>query len=149
MPSTGHGPGEAASWQAGPSSDALRRGDRGRAVVEIRAALSALGLLGDADEGFTTGKQVALDAFDDELDHAVRAFQQRRGLIVDGVVGGATEFDGFIKQRPTLRVDKREVIADQCHSARYANSMRPGAHLLSGEFSRGVAKHQAVGIVQP
>jgi len=90
MPSTGHGPGEAASWQAGPSSDALRRGDRGRAVVEIRAALSALGLLGDADEGFTTGKQVALDAFDDELDHAVRAFQQRRGLIVDGVVGGAT-----------------------------------------------------------
>ena len=33
---------------------------------------------------------VPLDLFDDELDHAVRAFQQRRGLIVDGIVGGAT-----------------------------------------------------------
>ena len=90
MPSPGHGPDEAASWQTGPSSDALRRGDRGRAVIEIRAALAALGLLDNPDDSFTTGKQVALDAFDDELDHAVRAFQQRRGLIVDGVVGGAT-----------------------------------------------------------
>jgi N-acetylmuramoyl-L-alanine amidase len=90
MSSPGHGLGEAASWQAGPSSDALRRGDRGRAVIEIRAALAALGLLENPDDSFTTGKQVALDAFDDELDHAVRAFQQRRGLIVDGVVGGAT-----------------------------------------------------------
>ena len=90
MSSPGHGPGETASWQTGTSSDALRRGDRGRAVVEIRAALAALGLLENPDDSFTTGKQVALDAFDDELDHAVRAFQQRRGLIVDGVVGGAT-----------------------------------------------------------
>ena len=31
-----------------------------------------------------------MDLFDDELDHAVRAFQQRRGLLVDGIVGGAT-----------------------------------------------------------
>lgn len=90
MPSPGHGSGEAASWQAGPSSDTLRRGDRGRAVIEIRAALAALGLLENPDDAFTTGKQVALDLFDDELDHAVRAFQQRRGLIVDGIVGGAT-----------------------------------------------------------
>ena len=90
MSSPGHGSGETTSWQDGTSSDALRRGDRGRAVVEIRAALAALGLLENPDDSFTTGKQVALDAFDDELDHAVRAFQQRRGLIVDGVVGGAT-----------------------------------------------------------
>ena len=90
MSSPGHGPGEAATWQAGASSDTLRRGDRGGAVIEIRAALSALGLLENPDDNFTTGKQVALDVFDAELDHAVRAFQQRRGLIVDGVVGGAT-----------------------------------------------------------
>lgn len=89
-PGHGHGPGEAASWQAGPSSDTLRRGDRSRAVIEIRATLSALGLLDNPDDEFTTGKQVALDFFDAELDHAVRAFQQRRGLIVDGIVGGAT-----------------------------------------------------------
>ncbi len=69
---------------------ALRRGDRGGAVLEIREALAALGLLENPDENPTTGRHVALDLFDDELDHAVRAFQQGRGLLVDGVVGGAT-----------------------------------------------------------
>lgn len=68
----------------------LRRGDRGGAVVEIRAALAALGLIDNPDADLTTGKHVAFDAFDDELDHAVRAFQQHRGLLVDGVVGEAT-----------------------------------------------------------
>jgi N-acetylmuramoyl-L-alanine amidase len=68
----------------------LRRGDRGGAVVEIRSALGALGLVDNPDEHLTTGKQVALDFFDDDLDHAVRAFQQRRGLLVDGIVGEAT-----------------------------------------------------------
>ncbi len=68
----------------------LRRGDRGGAVTEIRAALSALGLIDNPDEDLTTGKQVALDVFDADLDHAVRAFQQHRGLLVDGVVGEAT-----------------------------------------------------------
>jgi N-acetylmuramoyl-L-alanine amidase len=68
----------------------LRRGDRGGAVTEIRAALAALGLLDSPDADIVTGRHVALDAFDDELDHAVRAFQQNRGLLVDGIVGEAT-----------------------------------------------------------
>ncbi len=68
----------------------LRRGDRGSAVVEIRAALAGLGLLGGPDADLTTGRHVALDVFDEELDHAVRAFQQHRGLLVDGMVGEAT-----------------------------------------------------------
>ncbi len=68
----------------------LRRGDRGDAVTEVRAALSALGLIDNPDEDLTTGKQVAADMFDGELDHAVRAFQQHRGLLVDGVIGEAT-----------------------------------------------------------
>jgi N-acetylmuramoyl-L-alanine amidase len=68
----------------------LRRGDRGGAVTEIRAALSALGLIDSADDDLTTGKHVALDVFDDDLDQAVRGFQQHRGLLVDGVVGEAT-----------------------------------------------------------
>src|ERR1700752_2422879 len=71
------------------AGDALRCGDRSAAVAEIRAALSALGHL-DADEDLTTGKHVAVDVFDGELDHAVRAFQQHRGLLVDGIVGEAT-----------------------------------------------------------
>lgn len=68
----------------------LRRGDRGGAVTEIRAALAALGLIDNPDADLSTGRHVALDAFDDELDSAVRAFQQRRGLLVDGIVGEAT-----------------------------------------------------------
>jgi N-acetylmuramoyl-L-alanine amidase len=68
----------------------LRRGDRGGAVTEIRAALSALGLVDSPDDDLTTGKHVALDVFDEDLDQAVRAFQQHRGLLVDGVVGEAT-----------------------------------------------------------
>src|SRR5271165_1750258 len=70
--------------------DALRRGDRSAAVTEIRAKLASLGLLDNPDEDLTTGRHVALEFFDAELDQAVRAFQQQRGLLVDGIVGEAT-----------------------------------------------------------
>ncbi len=70
--------------------DALRRGDRSAAVTEIRATLASLGLLDNPDEDLTTGRHVALELFDAELDQAVRAFQQQRGLLVDGIVGEAT-----------------------------------------------------------
>lgn len=69
---------------------ALRCGDRNAAVVEIRTALAALGLVNSPDADLTTGKNVALDVFDEELDQAVRAFQQQRGLLVDGIIGEAT-----------------------------------------------------------
>jgi len=68
----------------------LRRGDRGGPVTEIRAALAALGLIDSPDSDLTTGRHVALDVFDVDLDQAVRAFQQHRGLLVDGIVGEAT-----------------------------------------------------------
>src|SRR5687768_977716 len=73
-----------------PGMSSLRRGDRDVAVTEIRVALAALGLVDSPDANPTTGKHVALEAFDDDLDQAVRAFQQHRGLLVDGVVGEAT-----------------------------------------------------------
>ncbi|OBJ68145.1 N-acetylmuramoyl-L-alanine amidase [Mycobacterium sp. 1274756.6] len=69
---------------------ALRLGDRSAAVTEIRATLLNLGFVESPDADLSTGQRVALDMFDAELDHAVRAFQQRRGLLVDGVVGEAT-----------------------------------------------------------
>jgi N-acetylmuramoyl-L-alanine amidase len=68
----------------------LRRGDRGSAVGEIRATLASLGLMGSLDDDLITGKHVVPDMFDAELDEAVRAFQQHRGLLVDGIVGEAT-----------------------------------------------------------
>lgn len=62
----------------------LRRGDRGSAVVEIRDTLRRFGLLATAAPGAVP------DQFDVELERAVQAFQQRRGLITDGIVGPDT-----------------------------------------------------------
>jgi N-acetylmuramoyl-L-alanine amidase len=61
-----------------------RLGDSGPAVAEIRIKLAQLGLLDHTESG------VPLDTFDIDVDHAVRQFQQERGLIADGVVGPAT-----------------------------------------------------------
>jgi N-acetylmuramoyl-L-alanine amidase len=68
----------------------LRRGDRNSAVAEIRVALASLGLLDDPDADLSTGRHAIPELFDEDLDHAVRAFQQHRGLLVDGIVGEAT-----------------------------------------------------------
>lgn len=67
----------------------LRHGDHGPAVAEIRSTLAGLGFLHRNVD--TPDDWVGSDAvFDHELDGAVRAFQQQRGLLVDGVVGPAT-----------------------------------------------------------
>jgi N-acetylmuramoyl-L-alanine amidase len=81
----------------------FRRGDRGPAVAEIRAKLERLGRLEPvAPAGSPTGSrdepgdsaEIGVDpadvVFDDITDHAVRGFQQERGLRVDGVVGAET-----------------------------------------------------------
>ncbi|MBM7771027.1 N-acetylmuramoyl-L-alanine amidase [Actinokineospora baliensis] len=60
----------------------LRRGDEGPAVAEVRSTLAALGLLPPVN-GVT-------DQFDHAMEHAIRAFQQHRGLITDGLIGPAT-----------------------------------------------------------
>jgi N-acetylmuramoyl-L-alanine amidase len=60
----------------------LSRGDAGPPVAEVRAALEEMGILEP------TGPGPAL--FDDDLEQAVRIFQQHRGLITDGIVGPAT-----------------------------------------------------------
>jgi N-acetylmuramoyl-L-alanine amidase len=57
-----------------------RRGDTGTAVSQVQDALQLLGLLRDHQQG----------SFDDATDVAVRAFQQQRGLVSDGLVGPET-----------------------------------------------------------
>jgi N-acetylmuramoyl-L-alanine amidase len=57
----------------------IRRGDNGAAVAEIRSILVGLELL-----------ETASDVFDEDMDTAVRAFQQSRGIGVDGLVGPET-----------------------------------------------------------
>lgn len=62
----------------------LRRGDAGEDVAGIRSMLVSLGVLR------TPGEADGQALFDQEVERAVRGFQQRRGLIPDGVVGPAT-----------------------------------------------------------
>ena len=59
----------------------IRRGDAGPAVAEVQAALVGLGLL---------PAQPAEPVYDTVTDRAVREFQQRRGLSIDGIVGPET-----------------------------------------------------------
>ncbi|HVE73593.1 MAG TPA: N-acetylmuramoyl-L-alanine amidase [Mycobacteriales bacterium] len=61
--------------------EVYRRGDWGPAVAEVQAALVSLGLLPELPDEPT---------YDDATDHAVRSFQQQRGLSVDGMVGAET-----------------------------------------------------------
>ncbi len=63
----------------------LRRGDSGPGVVEIRSTLRRFGLLPAA-----AADGVREDVFDVDVEQAVRAFQQQRDLITDGIVGPAT-----------------------------------------------------------
>jgi N-acetylmuramoyl-L-alanine amidase len=60
----------------------MRNGTRGLEVVDLRRQLARL--------GFDVPSAPDLDLFDDACDRAVRAFQQQRGLRVDGIVGAQT-----------------------------------------------------------
>src|SRR5262245_30214196 len=62
----------------------FRRGDRGDAVVEIRAILTTLKLLQDPEP------PQADAVYDAAVERAVRAFQQARGLTVNGEVNDET-----------------------------------------------------------
>src|SRR5690349_3589535 len=61
----------------------LRRGATGSAVAEVRRMLATIGLLDNTNPA-------TADAFDEAAELAVRHFQQKRGLSVDGVVGPDT-----------------------------------------------------------
>lgn len=77
-----------APHQDGPRSTWLRRGDRGPEVLTLRALLVRAGeRLPPRRPG---AEDPTEDSFDEATDRAVRGFQQRRGLIADGIVGEQT-----------------------------------------------------------
>jgi N-acetylmuramoyl-L-alanine amidase len=61
----------------------LHPGERGNAAAEVRTILAGLGLLNNTHPA-------TIDVLDSAADRAVRAFQQTRGLTVDGIVGPET-----------------------------------------------------------
>ena len=70
-----------------PPSSALRRGDSGPAVA---AVCERLVLTGDLPGGAGHTDRHGHPIFDERVEQAVKSFQQRRGLLVDGVVGRHT-----------------------------------------------------------
>lgn len=94
-----------------PGGLVMRRGDRGPAVAEVRARLARLGLLPGSKYAAAHAEEDRLRAgpladvvepaewettqlisaeFDESVEAAVRAFQERRGITVDGIVGPET-----------------------------------------------------------
>ncbi|MGB7055112.1 MAG: peptidoglycan-binding protein, partial [bacterium] len=70
-------------WLSIPQGSKLRKGDQDERVALLRKRLTAAGDLASAqadNESF----------FDEELDRALRHFQKRHGLTVDGVLGQTT-----------------------------------------------------------
>src|SRR5690348_12810352 len=70
-------------WRGSSFMQALRRGAAGSAVAEVRGMLASIGLLDNTDPR-------SADTFDEATELAVRHFQQRRGISVDGMVGRET-----------------------------------------------------------
>lgn len=70
----------------------LRPGDSGSGVAEIREILVGLGMLPAPASSEATGRHARGEdsVFDAACTGAVRAFQQQRGLIADGIVGPST-----------------------------------------------------------
>jgi N-acetylmuramoyl-L-alanine amidase len=70
----------------------FRLGDVGPAVRDIRDRLASAGDLPQAGSVGRLGSpdEADQDRFDDSVAQAVRAFQQRRGLLADGIVGPQT-----------------------------------------------------------
>lgn len=86
-------------WPMVPSGERLEQGDQSPGVLALRARLRASGDLVD------TGND-SMD-FDAELDRAVRRFQARHGLTVDGIVGPRSI--GALNVPITTRIQQLEV----------------------------------------
>ena len=83
-------------WLPIPEGPALKLGEQGPRVVNLRARLLSTGLL-DVSETVS-------DLFDSDVETAVAAFQRRIGLEVDGVVG--TETLRELNKSPSQRIDQ-------------------------------------------
>jgi murein L,D-transpeptidase YcbB/YkuD len=70
-------------WPAVPDGPSMRKGDSGPRVATLRNRLRISGDLEVVNEQDS-------DLFDDEMDLAVRRFQERHGRTVDGIVGPNT-----------------------------------------------------------
>jgi len=85
----------------------IRPGDRGPAVSMLRTLL----VRASGPDGEIPAPADA-DLFDHELEYAVRAFQQDRGLLADGVVGPQTalQLDGARWRIGELEEERKKLV---------------------------------------
>jgi len=120
----------------------LRRGTRHESVVELRERLA---ISGDLDPN---ARAVENDIYDSYLEEAVRRFQARHGLTIDGIVHEAT-FDAM-NVPATTRRDQLKVNIDRLKSLtgnlgpRYVFCNIPAARIEAIEHDVAVSRHTGV-----
>ena len=87
---------ERGGWPVVPGGPLLRKGDRGERVAAVKSRLEI------SQDLIVTGKQEE-DLFDTGLKQAVLKFQERHGLIADGLIGPATLAALNVPARDRLR----------------------------------------------
>jgi murein L,D-transpeptidase YcbB/YkuD len=127
-------------WPEVPPSDELRVGNRHPSVVDLRKRLS---VSGDLDPS-----AVGNDIFDSYVEAAVRRFQARHGLTIDGVVRQATL--GEMNVPATARRDQLKVNIARLKTLttnlgpRYVVCNIPAARIEAIENDVAVQRHAAV-----
>jgi L,D-transpeptidase YcbB len=120
----------------------LRRGTRHASVVELRERLA---ISGDLDPN---ARAVENDIYDSYLEEAVRRFQARHGLTIDGIVHEAT-FEAMNVPAATRR-DQLKVNIDRLKSLignlgpRYVVCNVPAARIEAIERDVAVSRHTGV-----
>jgi murein L,D-transpeptidase YcbB/YkuD len=127
-------------WPTVPPVDVLRVGNRHPSVVDLRARLSASG---DLDPS-----AVGNDIYDSYVDAAVRRFQARHGLTIDGVLRGPTLT--AMNVPATTRLDQLKVNVGRLKALttnlgpRYVVANIPAARVEAIENDVAVSRHTAV-----
>jgi L,D-transpeptidase YcbB len=127
-------------WPTVPRVEQLRLGDRHPSVASLRSRLSASG---DLD-----ASAVGNDIYDSYVEAAVRRFQARHGLTVDGVLRGATLLAMNVAaatRRDQLKVNIERLKALTTNlGPRYVVCNIPAARIEAIENDVAVSRHTAV-----
>ncbi len=127
-------------WPQVPSAGVLRLGDRHPSVTELRARLVASG---DIDP-----HAVGNDIYDSYVEAAVRRFQARHGLNVDGIIREQTLVALNVPATVRLAQLKVNVTRLRALSAnlapRYVVCNLPAARIVAIEKGAAVSRHSAV-----
>jgi L,D-transpeptidase YcbB len=127
-------------WPKVPKVDELRLGNRHPSVVDLRARLS---VSGDLDPS-----AVGNDTYDSYVEEAVRRFQARHGLTIDGIVREATL--EALNVSATTRRDQLKVNIERLKTLstnlgpRYVVANIPAARVEAIQNDVVVSRHAAV-----